>query len=42
MIDEDEQLWARQRAGQRSAGQAILRVAARPTALAARAGAADG
>jgi glycolate oxidase FAD binding subunit len=31
--DDDAELWARQRAGQRSAGQAILHVAARPTQL---------
>lgn len=33
VIDEDDALWARQRAGQRSAGLAILRIAHRPTSL---------
>lgn len=33
VTDDDAELWARQRAGQRSAGQAILHVAARPTQL---------
>jgi glycolate oxidase FAD binding subunit len=31
---EDAELWARQRAGQRSAGRALARIAARPSALA--------
>jgi glycolate oxidase FAD binding subunit len=34
LSESDAELWARQRAGQRSAGRAILRVAARPSALA--------
>jgi glycolate oxidase FAD binding subunit len=34
VTDDDAGFWARQRAGQRSAGQAIVRVAARPSALA--------
>jgi glycolate oxidase FAD binding subunit len=33
-VTEDAELWARQRAGQRSASGALVRVAARPTALA--------
>jgi glycolate oxidase FAD binding subunit len=32
---EDERLWARQRAGQRSSDAAVVRIAARPSALAA-------
>ena len=39
--EDDAILWARQRAGQRSAGRAILRVAARPTELPAVLAAAD-
>jgi glycolate oxidase FAD binding subunit len=39
--DDDAELWARQRAGQRSAERALLRVAARPRALADVLGAAD-
>jgi len=35
VTDEDGQLWERQRAGQRSADQALVRVAAPPTSLAA-------
>jgi glycolate oxidase FAD binding subunit len=35
VTDQDGQLWERQRAGQRSADQALVRVAAPPTALAA-------
>jgi glycolate oxidase FAD binding subunit len=34
VIDDDAGFWARQRAGQRSADHAIVRVAARPSALA--------
>jgi glycolate oxidase FAD binding subunit len=34
MARDDEQLWARQRAGQRSASRALVRVAARPSQLA--------
>jgi glycolate oxidase FAD binding subunit len=33
VTDDDEQLWARQRAGQRSAHAALVRVAARPSLL---------
>jgi glycolate oxidase FAD binding subunit len=35
VVDDDDALWARQRAGQRSPNRALVRVAARPTALAA-------
>ncbi len=45
VADEDQDLWARQRAGQRAPEQALVRVAARPSALAAvlrAASAADG
>jgi glycolate oxidase FAD binding subunit len=35
VTDQDGQLWERQRAGQRSADQALIRVAAPPTSLAA-------
>ncbi len=41
VASEDGDLWARQRAGQRSSGAALLRVAARPSALAAVLRAAD-
>jgi glycolate oxidase FAD binding subunit len=34
IAEEDEPLWARQRAGQRSADGALVRISARPTALA--------
>jgi glycolate oxidase FAD binding subunit len=34
VVDEDAELWGRQRAGQRSAERALIRVAARPSALA--------
>ena len=34
LIDDDAELWARQRSGQRSPERAVLRVAARPSALA--------
>lgn len=35
VVEDDAHLWARQRAGQRSAAAAVVRVAARPSALAA-------
>jgi glycolate oxidase FAD binding subunit len=41
VTDQDGQLWERQRAGQRSPDQALVRVAAAPTELAAVVGAAD-
>lgn len=34
IVEDDAELWARQRAGQRSADQVLFRVAARPSALA--------
>jgi FAD/FMN-containing dehydrogenase len=34
MVTADEQLWARQRAGQRSDARALIRIAARPSQLA--------
>jgi glycolate oxidase FAD binding subunit len=39
--DDDDALWARQRAGQRSATQALVRIAARPSQLEAVLGAVD-
>jgi glycolate oxidase FAD binding subunit len=42
VTDQDGQLWERQRAGQRSQEQALVRVAALPTQLGAVIGAADG
>jgi glycolate oxidase FAD binding subunit len=41
VTDEDGALWARQRAGQRSGGRALVRVASRPTELPAVLAAAD-
>jgi glycolate oxidase FAD binding subunit len=41
VTDQDGQLWERQRAGQRSAEQALVRVAAAPTSLAAVVAAAE-
>jgi glycolate oxidase FAD binding subunit len=41
LVDDDAEVWARQRAGQRSSQAALLRVAARPTAMAQLLRAAD-